>query len=122
MLTSKTMPAETGAGPRSLRRSLSQIQPAWWGIAGLALVTLFFATTQSTFSVFTYDSMLRACMGAIALQVLQGTAGLVSVGTSGFLLLGAFASVFMLRSGVQFPLDVIIATLLCGVAGLITGL
>ncbi len=122
MLSSNTMPAETSAGPRSVRRSLGQIRPAWWGVAGLALATLFFATTQSTFSVFTYDTVLLACMGAIALQVLQGTAGLVSVGTSGFLLLGAFGSVFMLRSGVQFPFDVIVASVMCGVAGFLTGL
>lgn len=121
-LSEKTIRAGPDTSMGSVRRSLRQVPPVWWGIAGLAIITLFFATTQSTFSVFTYDTVLFACMGAIALQVLQGTAGLVSVGTSGFLLLGAFGSVFMLRSGIQFPLDVIAAGLLCGVAGFITGL
>ena len=98
------------------------LRPIWWGVIGLALTTLFFTTTQSGFDIFTYDSVLLACMGAVSLQVLQGTAGLVSVGTSGFLLIGAFGSVFMLRLGAPFPVDIIAASLMCGVAGLITGL
>lgn len=98
------------------------IRPAWLGVVLIALVTFIFVTTQSTYSVYVYDSILLACMGAIALQVLQGTAGLVSVGTSAFLLIGAFGAVFALRSGFTFPFDLVLATLASGVAGLIVGL
>jgi branched-chain amino acid transport system permease protein len=61
-------------------------------------------------------------MGAIALQLLQGTAGLVSVASAGLLAIGAFSSVFMLRSGVPFPADVVCAAGVAGGAGFITGL
>jgi branched-chain amino acid transport system permease protein len=94
----------------------------WTGVAVLIVITLIITTSQSSYTTYIYDSVLLACMGAIALQVLQGTAGLPSVGTAGFLLLGAFGSVFALRAGVPFPLDLVFATAVSGVAGLIVGL
>jgi len=88
----------------------------------MAIITWVLSNTLPTFDLYTYDSILLACMGAIALQVTLGTAGLVSVGNSAFLLVGAFAAVFALRAGIAFPFDLIFATIVAGVAGLIVGL
>jgi branched-chain amino acid transport system permease protein len=98
------------------------IRPAWWGVALIGIATLFFTSTLGALNVYVYDEILLACMGAIALQILLGTAGLVSIGNAAFLLVGAFAAVFALRSGIAFPFDLIFATLISGVAGLIAGL
>jgi branched-chain amino acid transport system permease protein len=100
----------------------THVRAAWWGIAGLLVVTVFFTTTQSAYSLYVYDSVLLACLGSISLQVLHGTAGLASVGTAAFLLIGAFSSVFFLRMGAPLPVDVVGATVIAGLAGLITGL
>lgn len=97
-------------------------RPLWCGLAALWLLTAFFAATQSVSSLFTFDAALLACIGAIALQVLQGTTGLPSVGTAGFLLIGAFGSVYMLRLHVGFPADVVCAAIVTGLVGAITGL
>ena len=108
---------------RSRRERIAQIvRPAWWGVALIAIVTVFFTTTQASFNVYVYDEILLACMGAIALQVLLGTTGLVSIGNSAFLLVGAFGAVFALRSGIAFPLDLVFATLAAGVVGFLVGL
>lgn len=118
-MTSADTHGSSSGGHRSV---LSRVRPAWLGIATLGLIALLFTTTQSSYNVFVFNSILLAAMGAIALQVLQGTAGLVSVGNAAFLILGAYGSVFMLRLGVPFPLDIAGATLIAGVGGLITGL
>jgi branched-chain amino acid transport system permease protein len=111
-----------GTSGAIIRGRVSAVRPVWLGIGALAIITLIFSTTQSPYTLYIYDSVLMACLGAVALQVLQGTAGLVSVGTAGFLLLGAFSSVFILRSGAPFPIDVIGGAAVAGVAGLIAGL
>lgn len=116
----QTLRGALGAARATADRA--HVRTAWLGIAGLLVVTLFFTTTQSAYSLYVYDSVLLACLGSIALQVLHGTAGLASVGTAAFLLVGAFSSVFFLRMGAPFPIDVVGATVVAGIAGLITGL
>jgi len=101
---------------------LRMIRPVWWGLAFMALATYILTLILPTFDLYVFDTILLACMGAIALQVILGTAGLVSVGNSAFLLVGAFAAVFALRSGIAFPFDVGFATVVSGVAGFIVGL
>jgi branched-chain amino acid transport system permease protein len=108
-------------GGRALHAA-RRVRPLYWGVVVIVLATVVVATTQSSYLVFIFNSIMLACMGAIALQVLQGTAGLASVGTAGFLLIGSFGSVFLLRAGIGFPFDVVFAGLLAGIAGLITGL
>ncbi|ASW55645.1 branched-chain amino acid ABC transporter permease [Plantactinospora sp. KBS50] len=117
-------PVPPGSGPpgAAARRAVRRIRPAWWGVAALALSTLVVTQTASSYNVFVYDSILLAAMGAIALQILQGTTGQFSVGNAAFLLIGAFSAVFVLRQGLPFPLDLVVATLVAGVAGLIVGI
>lgn len=121
-MSSKTAPTFVASHRRSMFAAIGGVRPIWLGVAGLLLIALLFTTSMSSYNVFVLNSILLASMGAIALQVLQGTTGLVSVGNAAFLLLGAYGTVFMLRLGVPFPLDIAGATLIAGVAGLITGL
>jgi branched-chain amino acid transport system permease protein len=94
----------------------------WLGLAALALLTLALTATQSAFTAYILDSVLLASMGAIALNVLMGTAGQVSLGNAAFLLIGGLAAVFFLRAGVGFPLDVACAVIVSGIMGLLVGL
>ena len=92
------------------------------GIALLLALTWFFTATQSSFSVYLFCTCALAVIGALALNLLMGTAGQVSIGTAAFLAVGAFSSVFLTRSGINFPWDVIVATLFSGAVGLVFGL
>jgi branched-chain amino acid transport system permease protein len=109
------------AAKRSARRVLPlRMSMARWvtiGLIFLAALTAVFATTQSGTSLFLFDTALLAAMGAIALNLLMGTAGQVSLGNAAFLAVGAFSSVIFMREGIPFPFDTILAMLVTGVAG-----
>lgn len=123
MTSTSTRPTRTTTpGPAGALPALGRIRPAWWGVAVLALVTLVVTNTASSYNVFVYDSILLAVMGAVALQVLQGTTGQFSVGNAAFLLIGAFSAVFVQREGLPFPVDLVVATVVAGIAGLIVGI
>lgn len=103
-------------------RVLAKVPRVYFGIAAIGLVTLYYTTTQDSFNMFVFDRVLIACFGAIALNVLMGTAGQVSVGNAAFLLIGAMSSVYFLRADVPFPIDIMLAAVVCGVVGLIVAL
>jgi branched-chain amino acid transport system permease protein len=92
------------------------------GLVLLAVITLLATTALSVGNLFVYDSVLLASLGAIALTVLTGTAGQVSIGNSAFLAIGGFGTVWAMKSGVPFPFDIVVATLITGAFGLIVGL
>lgn len=64
---------------------------------------------------------MLTCMGSLALNLLMGSAGQVSMGNAGMLAVGAYSSVWFLSVGIPFPLDVVAAAVAAGVAGLIIG-
>lgn len=99
-----------------------KVRPVWIGIVSLLFLTWVATTTLTSYGVFVMNSIFLASIGAIALQVLQGTTGLVSVGNAAFLIFGAYGSVFMTRLGLPFPLNIAGAMVLAGVAGAITSL
>jgi branched-chain amino acid transport system permease protein len=84
--------------------------------------SVILAFTGPSSIVFLLDTVLMTCLGAVALQLLQGTAGLVSVGTAAFLLCGSFGAVFLLRAGVPFPFDVFGAAIFSGLVGIIAAI
>jgi branched-chain amino acid transport system permease protein len=65
---------------------------------------------------------LLACMGALALNLLLGTAGQVSIGNAGMLAVGAFGAVWFTELGLPFPVDVLCAAGAAGLVGLVVGL
>jgi branched-chain amino acid transport system permease protein len=98
------------------------IRPAWFGVAALALITTYYVAEGSAFHLFILNACLLAVIGAIALNLLMGTAGLVSIGNSAFLAVGAFSAVFAIKSGVPFPGDLVVGALAAAAAGAVIGL
>ena len=107
--------------PLRLARRLRP-RAAWYGVGAMAVITAYFTLGNSAFSLFTLNSCLLAIFGAVALNLLMGTAGLVSIGNSAFLAVGAFAAVFAVRSGIPFPGDVAFGGVLAGLVGMVIGL
>jgi branched-chain amino acid transport system permease protein len=84
-------------------------------LAGVALV-------GSSYVLYVLNATLLAILGALALNLLMGTAGVISLGNSAFLAVGAFTTVFCLRSGLVFPLDLVIAVVVSALVGVVIGL
>jgi branched-chain amino acid transport system permease protein len=101
-------------------RTLWKQRPAWYGVGSLALLTAYFTQIDSP-NLFTFNLCLLAAFGAISLNVLKGTAGLISIGNAGFMAVGAFVSMYCLSVGVPFPFDVLLGTLAAAVAGFFIG-
>jgi branched-chain amino acid transport system permease protein len=86
------------------------------------LVVAYFTAAGSSYSIYIVDTILLSAIGAMALDLLMGTGGQVSIGNAGFLAGGSFATVWASRAGVPFPLDVIVAGIVCAAGGLVVGL
>jgi branched-chain amino acid transport system permease protein len=79
---------------------------------GLAIVIAFliwYIATGTSYYLFILNSVLLAVIGAASLNLLQGTVGQVSIGNVAFLVVGAFSSVWALRLGIPYPLDLVVA-------------
>jgi branched-chain amino acid transport system permease protein len=109
---------QDGSRPSVLRRIPNSVV----GIVIMGLITLYFTTTQSSFNLFTFNLCLLAAMGALALNLLMGTAGQVSIGNAAFLAIGAFGTVWAERAGVPFPFDILVAAGIAAMAGFLVGL
>jgi branched-chain amino acid transport system permease protein len=119
------MAAMTGAVARAgwlSRLRALPVRPAWFGIAGLALITGYYVSEASAFHLFILNTCLLAVIGAVALNLLMGNAGQVSIGNSAFLAVGAFSAVFAVRSGIPFPGDLGVAAVVAAAAGAVIGL
>lgn len=93
------------------------------GLIALVLMTLTASFGLSSFHLFVYCTCLLACVGAISLNLLMGTAGLVSLGNAAFLAVGGFTTVFVMRlAEVPFPLDALVAGVVAALFGFIVGL
>jgi branched-chain amino acid transport system permease protein len=91
------------------------------GVLLLGAVTLFVVFERPSSVIYHYNLFLLYGIAAVALNLLMGTAGQVSLGTAGFFAAGAFGSVFFQRAGIPFPLDVVLASLVGALVGLIVG-
>lgn len=92
------------------------------GFVVLALLTLIATTQFSSSNLYVYNLCLLAAVGATALNLLQGTAGQVSIGNAAFLLVGGFGTVWAHRLGVPFPADILAAAVAGALIGLLFGL
>jgi branched-chain amino acid transport system permease protein len=99
-----------------------RVRPAWYGIALLAVLAAYYVAEGSAFHLFVLNTCLLAVIGAIALNLLMGTAGLVSIGNSAFMMAGAFSAVFAIKAGLPFPGDVVFAAVFSAAIGIIIGL
>ena len=98
------------------------LRPAYFLILIVVAVVAIFTAVGSSYQIYVVDTILLAAIGAIALDLLMGTGGQVSIGNAAFLAAGAYSTVWAGRAGVAFPFDVIIGALVCAVAGLVVGL
>src|SRR6266478_3078412 len=117
--------AITGTGSAAPARAFdwrSLIQQRYLIIAIAFIVVAFVTAGGSSYSIYIVDTILLAAIGAMALDLLMGTGGQVSIGNAAFLAGGSFATGWASRAGVPFPFDVIIAAILCALGGLIVGL
>ncbi len=90
-------------------------------IVVVALAAVYFMYSNTDY-LNVFNAVLLASLGAVALNLLIGTVGLVSIGNSAFLAVGAFSSVFAMKINIPFPLDVAFAGVVAALAGLIIGL
>jgi branched-chain amino acid transport system permease protein len=112
----------TGAGHVGTVRAGSVLRLNAFLIAVIVVVVAFYTATGTSYSIYLVDTVLLAAIGAIALDLLMGTGGQVSIGNSAFLAAGAFTTVWASRAGVSFPFDVVVGALACAVGGFIVGL
>ncbi|MGH3758371.1 branched-chain amino acid ABC transporter permease [Actinophytocola sp.] len=117
-----TTPARRGGLPRGARL-LRTVPPTAWLLVliGLACVDATLLDRSSLY-VFVFNTALLACIGAVALNVLMGTTGQVSVGNAAFLAVGAFSSVIANRAGFGFVAELGFAMLVGAVVGFVVGL
>jgi branched-chain amino acid transport system permease protein len=90
-------------------------------IIALAVLTFYFTQVETEYHLYLYNRFLLFAICAVALNLLMGTAGLVSLGTAAFLAVGAYASVALLRAGVPFPADVLLSGAIGSALGLVVG-
>lgn len=99
--------------------------PLWqryFGIIVAFVVVALVTTVGSSYSIYVVDTILLAAIGALALDLLMGTGGQVSIGNAAFLCVGAYVTVWAGRLGVPFPFDVIIGGFACAIGGFVVGL
>lgn len=88
----------------------------------MTAVVLVCGVTTGSFTIFVVNQILLACIGALGLNLLMGTAGQVSIGNAAFLTCGAFTTVLCERAGLPFPIDLVLAMVSCGLFGAAVGL
>jgi branched-chain amino acid transport system permease protein len=85
-------------------------------------VTTYVTNTQLDYNVFLYNTFLLTCIGALAMNLLMGTTGLVSAGSAGFIAAGGFSAVWLERADVPFGFAVLGGGLVAAVLGLVVAL
>jgi branched-chain amino acid transport system permease protein len=106
-------------GPRSADVLL---RSPWLGVAAIGLIALVVVSFGGALNIYLLNSVLLACMGAISLNVLMGTAGQVSIGNAAFMAVGAFSDVVYIHQGVPVVLSIALSGITAGLSGVIIGL
>lgn len=88
----------------------------------LVSVTLVATTSLHSYDLFVYNDMLLAMVGAVALNMLMGTAGQLSIGNAAFLAVGAFATAIFENWGLPAAPSIVCAAIFSAVLGLLFGL
>ena len=113
------------ANPVRLRRRPTRPQLVKWGITAVLVLFALFALPQ-LMSLYYVDTMTQVAvysMVAVALGVLVGRVGLVSLGQVAVLAIGAWSAARLLFATTQpYPLILLEAGLITMVAGVLIGL
>jgi branched-chain amino acid transport system permease protein len=104
---------------RSVRdRSLGRVGAV---LLALVVAAAVFAMSANSTALYDADLALLAAVGAIALNLLTGYAGQISIGNAAFLAIGAYMVVF-LDSALPFPIPALVGGLAAGAVGFAIGL
>lgn len=103
-------------------RRRSTARPLLGAIAVLTVLTFLFTTFMSSFWLFVFVLCLLSCIGAMGLNLLMGTTGLVSVGSAGFLAIGGFSVVIFEGQIFGVPLGLVAGPFFAALAGIVVGL
>lgn len=98
-------------------------RPSWNAIAVVIVIVagiVFWRVAPDSY-IYTADTALLAAISALALNLLTGYAGQVSIGNAAFLAIGAY-TVVLTNSALPFPVPVILGALLAGAVGFLIGL
>jgi branched-chain amino acid transport system permease protein len=121
--TIEAVTAPTGDEPSTARlRRWSPLRNGVLLMVVLLAVTLYVTSTQLDYNVFLYNTFLLTCIGALAMNLLMGTTGLVSAGSAGFIAAGGFSAVWLDRADVPFGFAVLGGGLMAALLGLIVAL
>lgn len=93
-----------------------------FAILACAVVIVALTPWMPAYPKYLFDILLLTGAAAVALNLLMGCAGLVSIGSAAFLGIGAFTSIIAQRAGLPFPVDIALAALSGAVTGAIIGL
>ena len=94
----------------------------WVGVSASVLVVFLFGMLANDHWISIGNNALIAVVGAVAMMVLTGFAGQVSLGHAAFIAIGAYtAAILGLSFGIPFWLCVPIAGLLAAAVGLLVG-
>ena len=92
-------------------------------VVALVLLLVVLPRFASSFLLDLVSQVALAAVGALALNVLTGVAGQISLGHAGFLAAGAFTTAALVERGVTSPLVTLPATAVVGaVLGLLVGI
>lgn len=91
-------------------------------IGVLAAVAVVYIALGNASNLFFLNTCLLAGVGALALNLLMGTAGQPSLGTTAFLGLGGFATIALMHQGVPFVLALVLSAVIAALGGLVLGL
>jgi branched-chain amino acid transport system permease protein len=98
--------------------ALGRTEPRlFWVLGALVLITLYMTAVEGSFNLFLFNSFLLAGIGASALNIPMGQAGLVSVASAAFLCAGSFTAVIAERAGWPPLLAIVTAAVVGAVAG-----
>jgi branched-chain amino acid transport system permease protein len=119
-----TGPTVESAGGATADAAVRRRPPAAGVFAVVAVAVVAAAPhVLSPFALGIVNLIGLAAISAMALNLLTGTAGLLSIGTAAFLGIGAFTSAYVAsRAGIPFPLVIAAAGVTSAVVGAVIGI
>ena len=91
-------------------------------VACLAVVAGVYIALGNPSNLFLFNTGLLAGVGALALNLLMGTGGQPSLGTTAFLGLGGFSTIALMHQGIPFVIALVLSALVAALGGLVLGL
>ena len=119
------MPSGCGYGATSYKADMTifdtRFRKFWFAIMWVAVIAFPFVT--SSYNVHLVNLVALAIISALALNLLTGMTGIISLGHAGFLCVGGFTAViFGLQAGLPFWLVIPIAGVTGAIFGFVAGL